>query len=365
MEDKLQERVVGQPEAIAAVSDSVRLARAGLHPHKRPIGVFLFLGPTGVGKTELTKALAEFMFNDETAMTRIDCSEYAERHNTSRLIGAPPGYVGYDEGGQLSDSVRRRPYQLVLFDEYEKAHRVMDQLMLQVFDEGSLTDAQGFKIDFKNTVIVLTSNVGSDVLAGLPEGIPSNDPSVADSVMAKVREQFPPEFLNRLDATVIFNRLGREAMTGIVDVRLRELRELLAEKGCRLELGDGASQWLADEGFHPAYGARPLQRTIQRHLMNPMARMFLDGSLRDGELVRVEVEDAGGDVEVGHEASFGRGVEGRPSDPKRGRLVVVPSHAPHDGDDGMLHASESDGEVDVPRLGQLDDGTDGGDGVSQ
>jgi len=285
MEEGLRRRVVGQEEALRAVANAVRRARAGLQDPNRPIGSFLFLGPTGVGKTELTKALAEFLFDDERAMVRIDMSEFMEKHSVSRLIGAPPGYVGYDEGGVLTEAVRRRPYQVILFDEVEKAHEDVFNVLLQVLDDGRLTDGQGRTVDFKNTIIVLTSNLGSDILATQPEG---EDIAMAyKGVMELVRQHFRPEFLNRLDEVVLFRRLQRSDMAAIVDIQLARLRKLLADRNIVLELDRTATDWLAGEGYDPVYGARPLKRVIQRSLQNVLAGYILDGSVRDGETVRV------------------------------------------------------------------------------
>ncbi|SMX39319.1 ATP-dependent chaperone ClpB [Maliponia aquimaris] len=285
MEDDLHRRVVGQSQAVTAVANAVRRARAGLNDENRPLGSFLFLGPTGVGKTELTKAVAEFLFDDDNAMVRIDMSEFMEKHSVARLIGAPPGYVGYDEGGVLTEAVRRRPYQVVLFDEVEKAHPDVFNVLLQVLDDGVLTDGQGRKVDFKQTLIVLTSNLGSQALSQMPEGA---DPSGARrDVMDAVRAHFRPEFLNRLDETIIFDRLKREDMTGIVEIQLRRLLKRLAARKIRLELDDAAKTWLADEGYDPVFGARPLKRVIQRALQDPLAEMLLAGDVTDGDLVPV------------------------------------------------------------------------------
>ncbi|MCB5945894.1 ATP-dependent chaperone ClpB [Acidocella sp. KAb 2-4] len=291
MEDNLRQRVVGQEAALVAVSNAVRRARAGLQDPNRPIGSFLFLGPTGVGKTELTKALAEFLFDDERAMVRIDMSEFMEKHAVSRLIGAPPGYVGYDEGGVLTEAVRRRPYQVVLFDEVEKAHEDVFNVLLQVLDDGRLTDGQGRTVDFKNTIIVLTSNLGSDILAAQKEG---EDVRLAEAgVMARVREHFRPEFLNRLDEIVLFRRLQREDMGSIVTIQLKRLEALLAERHIRLDLDQSARDWLAEAGYDPVYGARPLKRVIQRNLQNPLAGLILEGAVKDGETVKVSGSEAG------------------------------------------------------------------------
>ncbi len=285
MEDALRRRVVGQEEALVAVANAVRRARAGLQDPNRPIGSFLFLGPTGVGKTELTKALAEFLFDDERAMVRIDMSEFMEKHAVSRLIGAPPGYVGYDEGGVLTEAVRRRPYQVVLFDEVEKAHEDVFNILLQVLDDGRLTDGQGRTVDFRNTIIVLTSNLGSEILAAQPDGA---DLSLAyKGVMDIVRQHFRPEFLNRLDETVLFRRLQKSDMAAIVDIQLGRLRKLLADRSIALELDAKALDWLAAEGYDPVYGARPLKRVIQRSLQNPLASRILEGSIAEGETVHV------------------------------------------------------------------------------
>ncbi len=287
MEDELRRRVVGQEDALKAVSDAVRRARAGLQDPNRPIGSFLFLGPTGVGKTELTKALAAFLFDDDRAMVRIDMSEFMEKHAVSRLIGAPPGYVGYDEGGMLTEAIRRRPYQVILFDEVEKAHEDVFNVLLQVLDDGRLTDGQGRTVDFKNTIIVLTSNLGSEILAAQPDGA---DLSMAyKGVMDIVRGHFRPEFLNRLDETVLFRRLQRGDMASIVDIQLVRLRQLLADRKITLELDRMATDWLANEGYDPVYGARPLKRVIQRSLQNPLAGAILEGRVKDGETVRVTV----------------------------------------------------------------------------
>lgn len=291
MEDNLRQRVVGQEAALVAVSNAVRRARAGLQDPNRPIGSFLFLGPTGVGKTELTKALAEFLFDDDRAMVRIDMSEFMEKHAVSRLIGAPPGYVGYDEGGVLTEAVRRRPYQVVLFDEVEKAHEDVFNILLQVLDDGRLTDGQGRTVDFRNTIIVLTSNLGSEILASQAEG---EDVRLAEAgVMARVREHFRPEFLNRLDEIVLFRRLQRADMGTIVTIQLKRLEALLADRNIKLELDQSAKDWLAEAGYDPVYGARPLKRVIQRNLQNPMAGLILEGSVKDGQIVTVTGSDQG------------------------------------------------------------------------
>jgi ATP-dependent Clp protease ATP-binding subunit ClpB len=291
MEDALRRRVVGQDEAVIAVSDAIRRARAGLQDPNRPMGSFLFLGPTGVGKTELTRALAEFLFDDESAMVRIDMSEYMEKHSVSRLIGAPPGYVGYDEGGSLTEAVRRRPYQVILFDEVEKAHPDVFNVLLQVLDDGRLTDGQGRTVDFRNTLIVLTSNLGSEALARLPERA---DVSVArEAVMEAVRAAFRPEFLNRLDEILLFRRLSRDDMKGIVVIQIERLKKLLADRKITLEVDPAALAWLANAGYDPVYGARPLKRVIQRELQNPLAGLILEGRIPDSSIVHVTASDRG------------------------------------------------------------------------
>ncbi len=291
MEEGLHRRVIGQDHAVRAVANAVRRARAGLQDENRPLGSFLFLGPTGVGKTELTKAVAEFLFDDENAMVRIDMSEFMEKHSVARLIGAPPGYVGYEEGGVLTEAVRRRPYQVVLFDEVEKAHPDVFNVLLQVLDDGRLTDSHGRTVDFKQTLIVLTSNLGSQALSQLPEG---SDPAEARAqVMEAVRAHFRPEFLNRLDETVIFDRLRREDMAGIVDIQLGRLVKRLAGRKIALELDEAARKWLAEKGYDPVYGARPLKRVIQRHLQDPLAQMLLAGEILDGQTVPVTAGSEG------------------------------------------------------------------------
>jgi ATP-dependent Clp protease ATP-binding subunit ClpB len=297
MEDALRKRVVGQEEALEAVSKAVRRARAGLQDPGRPIGSFLFLGPTGVGKTELVKALAQFLFDDERAMTRIDMSEFMEKHAVSRLIGAPPGYVGYEEGGTLTEAVRRRPYQVILFDEVEKAHDDVFNVLLQVLDDGRLTDGQGRTVDFRNCIIVLTSNLGSQAIAELPENAEVD--TVRPAVMRAVRERFRPEFLNRLDEIVLFRRLARADMASIVDIQLERLLKLLEDRKVRLELDAKAREWLAEAGYDPVYGARPLKRVIQRNLQDRLAGLLLEGSIKDGEVVRVTASPDGLEVTPG------------------------------------------------------------------
>ena len=285
MEDELGKRVVGQLDAVQAVSDAVRRARAGVADPNRPMGSFLFLGPTGVGKTELAKSLAEFMFDDERAMVRIDMSEYAEKHAVARLVGAPPGYVGYDQGGQLTEAVRRRPYTVVLFDEVEKAHPDVFDILLQVLDDGRLTDGQGRTVDFRNTILILTSNLGA---GGTPE-----------QMMDAVKKAFKPEFINRLDDVVIFDPLSKDQLTSIVDIQIRDLAERLASRRLTLNVSDEAKGWLADRGYDPAYGARPLRRLIQQAIGDALAKKLLAGEIRDGDTVNVAVNPATDDLTVG------------------------------------------------------------------
>ncbi len=307
MEKELAKRVVGQAEAVEAVATAVRRARAGLQDPNRPIGSFMFLGPTGVGKTELTKALAAYLFDDEHAMVRIDMSEYMEKHSVSRLIGAPPGYVGYDEGGALTEAVRRRPYQVVLFDEIEKAHPDVFNVLLQVLDDGRLTDGQGRTVNFKNTLIIMTSNLGSDYLVNLGEG--QDVDVVRDEVMAVVKGHFRPEFLNRLDDIILFHRLRREHMGSIVDIQVGRLLKLLSERKITLTISDAARTWLADKGYDPAYGARPLKRVIQKNLQDPLAEELLAGRVKDGDTVDVNA--------VAGTLTFnGMAIGGKPVDPK-------------------------------------------------
>jgi ATP-dependent Clp protease ATP-binding subunit ClpB len=283
METQIAKRVVGQEEAVEAVSTAVRRSRAGLQDPNRPMGSFMFLGPTGVGKTELARALAEFLFDDEHAMIRIDMSEFMEKHSVARLIGAPPGYVGYEEGGVLTEAVRRRPYQVILFDEIEKAHPDVFNVLLQVLDDGRLTDGQGRTVDFRNTLIIMTSNLGSEYLVNQPEGEDSD--AVREPVMNVVRAHFRPEFLNRVDEIILFHRLKREHMGKIVDIQMQRLQKLLAERKITLQLDDKAKEWLGQKGYDPAYGARPLKRVIQKYVQDPLAEMVLAGKIHDGEKV--------------------------------------------------------------------------------
>ncbi len=289
MEEELAKRVVGQEEAVRAVSTAVRRARAGLQDPNRPIGSFLFLGPTGVGKTELAKALAEYLFDDENAILRIDMSEYMEKHAVARLIGAPPGYVGYEEGGVLTEAVRRRPYQVILFDEIEKAHPDVFNILLQVLDDGRLTDSHGHTVDFRNTIIIMTSNVGAEYLLELGED--EDVDKVREQVLAAVQRTFRPEFLNRLDAIILFHRLKRANMKAIVDIQLGRLQKLLADRKITIEVDDAAKEWLAEKGYDPRFGARPLKRVIQAFVQDPLAELIIAGQVKDGDTVKITVED--------------------------------------------------------------------------
>jgi ATP-dependent Clp protease ATP-binding subunit ClpB len=289
MENNLMKRVVGQDEALEIVANAVRRARAGLQDPNRPIGSFIFVGPTGVGKTELTKALAEFLFDDEHAVLRLDMSEYMEKHAVSRMIGAPPGYVGYEEGGALTEAVRRRPYQVILFDEIEKAHPDVFNTLLQVLDDGRLTDGQGRTVNFNNTLIVMTSNLGAHALAEDKSEGEISGPA-RDAVMEAIRGHFRPEFLNRIDEIVFFKRLGRAEIDRIVGVQLKRLEKLLSDRRITIEIDDAAMHWLAERGYDPVYGARPLKRAIQKELQDPLARMILEGRIKDGEDVKVTVD---------------------------------------------------------------------------
>jgi ATP-dependent Clp protease ATP-binding subunit ClpB len=291
MEDELAKRVIGQQEAVHAVSTAVRRARAGLQDPNRPIGSFMFLGPTGVGKTELTKALAAYLFDDDNALIRLDMSEYMEKHAVSRLIGAPPGYVGYEEGGALTEAVRRRPYQVILFDEIEKAHPDVFNVLLQVLDDGRLTDGQGHTVDFRNTLIIMTSNLGAELLVNQPEG--QDTTAVKDQVMAIVRSAFRPEFLNRVDEIILFHRLQKAQMGRIVDIQMARLQKLLDERKIEIVLEPSGRDWLAEKGWDPAYGARPLKRVIQKSVQDPLAEMLLAGTIKDGEKVVVSGDKLG------------------------------------------------------------------------
>ncbi|MDE2475871.1 MAG: AAA family ATPase, partial [Alphaproteobacteria bacterium] len=318
LEAVLHERVIGQDEAVTLVTEAILRARSGIKDPRRPVGSFLFLGPTGVGKTELTKALAAFLFDDDTAMVRLDMSEYMEKHSVARLIGAPPGYVGYEEGGALTEAVRRRPYQVVLFDEIEKAHRDVFNVLLQVLDDGRLTDGQGRTVDFRNTVIILTSNLGAEYLAAQPEGEDST--SARSQVMNAVRAHFRPEFLNRLDEIILFHRLTRAQMDQIVEIQIERLQGLLAERKITVKLDAKAKSWLADSGYDPVYGARPLKRVIQRSLQDPLASMILEGEVSDGDTVKVS---------AGKRGLIINGVEVESSGELLGMGPEPPSHAVH------------------------------------
>ena len=291
MEDRLRQRVVGQDEALERVADAIRRSRSGLSDPKRPVGSFIFLGPTGVGKTELARALAEFLFDDEQAMVRLDMSEYGEKHTVARLLGAPPGYIGYDEGGQLTEQVRRRPYSVVLFDEIEKAHPDVFNVLLQILDDGRLTDGKGRTVDFRNTVLLMTSNLGGQIIYDLAH----KDREMMDRrVTEMLQATFKPEFLNRVDDTIVFNPLGREHLSEIVEMQLRHLRDRLAERNISIELTPEARERLFEEGYDPAYGARPMKRAIQRLIENPLAKQILEGTVLPGEHVVLDLMDDSG-----------------------------------------------------------------------
>ena len=287
LEEHLHQRVVGQDEAIKAVANAVRRARAGLQDPNRPLGSFIFLGPTGVGKTELSRALAEFLFDDENAMIRIDMSEYMEKHTVARLIGAPPGYVGYEEGGQLSEAVRRRPYSVVLFDEIEKAHQDVFNVLLQVLDDGRITDGQGRTVDFKNTVIIMTSNIGSQYITEEEQSPEARRRLVMDAL----RAHFRPEFLNRVDEIIIFDRLSEDDLKRIVEIQLKRLSKRLEQQKITLDLSDSAKQLLAREGYDPVYGARPVRRTIQKEILDPLSIDILEGKVREGQTVKIDARN--------------------------------------------------------------------------
>jgi ATP-dependent Clp protease ATP-binding subunit ClpB len=287
MEDRIRKRVVGQDEAIQAVSNAVRRSRSGLQDPNRPLGSFIFLGPTGVGKTELGRALAEFLFDDDQAMARIDMSEFMEKHSVARLIGAPPGYVGYEEGGYLTEAIRRKPYSVVLFDEIEKAHPEVFNILLQILDDGRLTDGQGRTVDFKNTLIIMTSNLGSQWIQDLGE---KDYQAMREKVMDSVRSTFKPEFLNRVDEIIIFHSLQKEAIKAIIEIQLRFVNKRLAEKKCALVLSDAAKELLVEQGFDPVYGARPLKRALQHSILDPLALKLLNGDFVEGDCIAVDVD---------------------------------------------------------------------------
>ena len=294
MEEVLHKQVIGQDEAVNVISDSIRRARSGLSDPKRPIGTFLFLGPTGVGKTELAKALAKFMFLDEDSLIRIDMSEYMEKHSVARLIGAPPGYVGYDEGGQLTEAVRRKPYSVILFDEIEKAHTDVFNIMLQIFDDGRLTDSKGRTVDFKNTIIILTSNIASStILENTLKGMmgEKNKEQQKAEIMEQLKQYFKPEFLNRIDETIFFNVLTLENLTHIVDIQMEYLKNLLAERKIKIEITPDAKEQLANKGYNPIYGARPLKRTIRQLIENPLSKALLKGEFTDGDTIHIDYKD--------------------------------------------------------------------------
>ena len=295
MEDNLKLRVIGQEEAVTAVSNAVRRSRAGLKDPSRPIGSFIFMGPTGVGKTGLARALAEFLFDDENAMVRIDMSEYMERHAVARLIGAPPGYVGYEEGGQLTEAIRRRPYAVLLFDEIEKAHPEVFNIMLQILDDGRLTDSKGRVVDFKNTVIIMTSNVGAQFIFDYQKSMqtPAQEAEMERNVQEELHRHFRPEFLNRIDDVIIFHALDMQHIKRIIEIQIRKLTKMIADRGITIEISDHAKEQLAKEGYDPAFGARPLKRALQKLIIDPLAMKLLEGKFKPGDIVFVNVSDDG------------------------------------------------------------------------
>jgi ATP-dependent Clp protease ATP-binding subunit ClpB len=305
MEDTLRQTIKGQDEALEKVANAIRMQRAGLNNENRPLAAFMFLGPTGVGKTELCKKLANFLFSTESAVLRFDMSEFQEKHTVSRLIGSPAGYVGYEDAGQLTEAVRRKPYAVLLFDEFEKAHRDISALLLQVLDEGFLTDAQGHKIDFRNTIIVLTSNLGANILVGGDPSLPYREsagdeitPAMKEAVMHVVESTYPPEFLNRIDEFIVFRRLSRNALRGIVDIRLQELQQRLDERRIKLAVDDKTKEWLCEKGYDPRYGARPLNRLIAKEVGNGLADKIIRGEVKTGDTVAVIVRDDGQGLEI-------------------------------------------------------------------
>jgi ATP-dependent Clp protease ATP-binding subunit ClpB len=352
MEDNLRKRVVGQDHALEAVSNAVRLARTRLQAHDRTLGNFLFLGPTGVGKTETAKALAEFLFDNEDSMTRIDMSEYSEKHTVSRLIGAPPGYIGYDEGGVLTESVRRRPYQVLLLDEFEKAHKDVWNILLQLFDEGHLTDSHGRKVDFRNVIVVMTSNMGAHLIADLPSHFKGSEPEVRDQIMEHVRHQISPELLNRIDDSVIFNRLQRENMDTIADIGIKELTERLEDvQNMTLDVSSAAKSCLSEMGFDVRYGARPLKRVITNQLLNPLSQLILQGAIREGDTVSVRTRaEAGKDQRRGKGKDLGWLSANRQSEDKND-VVVVRNHENTPDEEDALTSNSTREEHPLPLNG--------------
>lgn len=343
MEDQLRQRVVGQDHALEAVSNCVRLARTGLQAEDRTLGNFLFVGPSGVGKTELCKALAQSIFDDENAMTRIDMSEYSEKHTVSRLIGAPPGYIGYDEGGVLTESVRRRPYQVILLDEFEKGHPEVWNILLQLFDDGRLTDSHGRKVDFSNVIVVMTSNMGAPVIAELPSHLQGSEPEVLDKIMGVVRKTLSPELINRIDETVVFNRLQRDHMDMISDIGIASIEKRLEDgQHMSLDVSGPAKACISERGFDVRYGARPLKRALVKELLNPLSRLVLEGSIRDGDEVRVRTRGEALKMQKDGQAKFGWGTGSNPFSEDKNDVVILKNHEPFPDDDGAEQSGDED-----------------------
>ena len=343
MEDQLRKRVVGQDHALEAVSNCVRLSRTGLQARDRTRGNFLFVGPSGVGKTELCKALAEFLFDDQNAMTRIDMSEFGEKHTVSRLIGAPPGYVGYEQGGVLTEAVRRRPYQVILLDEFEKAHSEVWNLLLQLFDDGRLTDSSGRQVDFSNVIVVMTSNMGAQVIAELPQQLLGSEPEVQEAIMDVVRGTLSPELLNRIDETVVFNRLQRDHMDQIADINIADIAKRLEKnQDMTMEVSDPAKACVAEHGFDVRYGARPLKRALANEILNPLSKAILEGDIRETDLVRVVTRGEAMKLQKEGQAQLGWVTGASPQSEDRNDVVILKNHEPYPEEDEEGDVSDED-----------------------
>merc|ERR1712159_860103 len=343
MEDQLRTRVVGQDQALTAVSDCVRLSRTGLLARDRTRGNFLFAGPSGVGKTELCKALAEFLFDDENAMTRIDMSEYMEKHTVSRLIGSPPGYVGYENGGVLTEAIRRRPYQVILLDEFEKAHPDVWNLLLQLFDDGRLTDSHGRQVDFSNVIVIMTSNMGAQVIAELPSHLKGNEPSVQESIMNVIRKTLSPELMNRIDETVIFNRLQREHMDQIAEINIEQIADrLLKNQDMTLEVSEAARACIAEHGFDIRYGARPLKRALTNEILNPLSKAILEGHIREGDVVHVATRGEAQNLQRDGKILSGWVTSSDHRSKDRNDIVILKNHDAYSENDGSEEANGED-----------------------